>query len=477
MNHTKIICTIGPASESRATMRELMESGMGIARLNFSHGTHKHHKLIIDNVRAVSKKINRPCAILQDLQGPRMRVGTLHKPLEVMRGEEVLLVFESRIEEMLRKKDDTGKIIPLGYDLSKSVHKGDFLLIDDGLVELTVKRVRDGAIYASVKTGGPIGAHKGINVPGREIAKEVITEKDNEDLRFGLKHGVDLVALSFVSSADDMRNLKKLIKKHTPQNTIPPLVVAKIEREIAVRNIDEIIAESDAVMVARGDLGLEIDVAEVPLVQKQIISKCLAEYTQVIVATQMLESMVRKPRPTRAEATDVAAAVVDHTDALMLSAETAFGKYPVAACKTMAKIAGRIEQSHFDDMQEVPLHENCSQEEALAHAVWSLSREVKAKVVIVTTMSGHTARMIARFRPQVPIVVTCANETIERQLLLTWGVIPFVLPQFDSIDDLIEAAVEKVKTADLAKNGDSIVLVSGQPTGKGGANLVKVHKI
>jgi len=476
-NNTKIVCTIGPASESRGVLKDLIKSGMRVARLNFSHGSYKHHKLLIDNIRQVSRELNIPCAILQDLQGPKIRVGDLAKPVELSKEDKVMLVMQHKIEELLREQDELGKIIPLQYNLANQVGKGDTLLIDDGLVGLQVTKNDGETIWAKVKSGGPVGSHKGINVPGKEIKAKVITKKDKEDLKFGLSQGVDIIALSFVESGKNIKQLKKLINKYLPKSEkIPPLVVAKIEREIAVRNLDNILPEVDALMVARGDLGLEIPASEVPIAQKEIISKCLKNYKTVIVATQMLDSMIRNPRPTRAEATDVSTAVVDHADALMLSGESAFGKYPVLACKTMAEIIKNTEKSPYDNI-EVPLKKGAGEEEALAHAAWSLSIEVGARAIVVTTISGKTARIISRFRPELPIVAVCESERVQRQMAFSWGVFPFVLREFSSVDQLIEESVKQVKRAGLAFKGDKLVLVSGQPVGKGGANLIKIHQV
>ncbi len=475
--NTKIICTIGPSSESRDVMRSLIRSGMRVARLNFSHGSYEHHRILVENMRDVSEDLGIPCAIMQDLQGQKLRVGALAKPLELIRGEEVVMVREEDIDEALRKYDAVGKLIPLQCDLSESVKQGDTILIDDGLVELKVRRASVGVIRAEVKVGGPVGSHKGINVPGRDIGGEVITKKDRKDAAFGAALGVDIVALSFVSKGEDVSRLREIIKQERSYKSVSPYIIAKIERGIALNRIDEIIDASEGVMVARGDLGLEVEAERVPLIQKEIIGKCMERGKPVIVATQMLDSMMRNPRPTRAEASDVAGAVVDHADALMLSGETAFGKYPVPACETMAKIIHEVEQSRYDDMALPSLGEPSDDEEALARAAFTLSMEVSARLILVTTISGHTARSISRFRPPMPIVVTCDSAEVQRQLILSWGVIPFLLPKFRSIDSLITAAVLKAKESGIAKSGDHIVLVSGQPVGRRGANLIKVHRI
>jgi len=466
---------MGPSSQSRKIIKDLLLAGMRGARLNFSHGNYKHHQLLIDNIRQASKNLNIPCAIMQDLQGSKMRTGILWKPIEVAKGEEILLIKTGDEDKLLKKEDF--KIIPIQYNLAGKVQKGDTILIDDGLIELAVSQVFCDYVKARVKNSGVVSSNKGVNVPGREMRAPVITAKDKEDLQFGLKASVDAVALSFVESAEDIVYLKRLINQHKPKNQIRPLVIAKIERHTGLKNIDEIINDADGIMVARGDLGLEIPAADVPVVQKEIINKCLVLYKPVIVATQMLDSMIRNPRPTRAEVSDVAGAVIDHADGLMLSGETAFGKYPVESCRTMADVISKIEKSPYDNIKEVPLEERASDEEALAHAAWSLALEIKARAILATTISGKTARMIARFRPEAPIIVTCQNEPIQRQLLLSWGIVPFILPKLRSVDKLIKAAVGKAKKSRLVHRGDKIVIISGQPAGQTGTNLVKVHTV
>lgn len=473
LNNTKIICTMGPSSQSRKIIKDLLKAGMRGARLNFSHGNYKHHQLLIDNIRQASKDLNMPCAIMQDLQGSKMRTGILREPVEVSKGEEILLIYPPACAP----PKDNFKIIPIQYNLSSKVQKGDTILIDDGLIELAASQVFRDYVKAQVKNSGVISSNKGVNVPGREMRAPVITAKDKEDLQFGLKANVDAVALSFVENAEDIAYLKRLINQRKRQNQTKPLIIAKIERRAGLKNIDEIIREADGIMVARGDLGLEIPAADVPVVQKEIINKCLVLYKPVIVATQMLDSMIRNPRPTRAEVSDVAGAVIDHADGLMLSGETAFGKYPVESCRTMADVISKIEKSPYDNIKEVPLEERASDEEALAHAAWSLALEIKARAILATTISGKTARMIARFRPEAPIIVTCQNESIQRQLLLSWGIVPFILPKLRSVDKLIKAAVGKAKKSRLIHKGDKVVIISGQPAGQKGTNLVKVHNV
>lgn len=478
MLHTKIVCTIGPASESRGVIKQLIKSGMRVARLNFSHGKYSHHQLLIDNIRKSAYEFNQTVAIMQDLQGPRIRIGEMRgRPIELTPSEYVILCLEKTRDQILRQKEEIGKIIPIQYNIFDLVSKGDTILIDDGQIELKVKNTAKDFIEARVVIPGAVGSYKGINVPGIKIPAEVITEKDKQDLDFGLKAGVDFVALSFVSSQDDIITLKKLIKKGLNKKDIKPMVIAKIERAEAIDNLDGIIQEADGIMVARGDLGLELPAEKVPLVQKQIVEKCLKRAKPVIVATQMLDSMIRKPRPTRAEVSDVSSAVIEHSDALMLSGETAYGRFPVKACKMMSKIIKEIEGSPYDDLPQIELQANQDTDEALAHAAWSLSLEVKAKAIVANSISGNTARMISRFRPEVPIVVTAEDAKIERQLILSWGIVPLIIPECNTVDELINKAVKQVKQEKIVKAGNKIIIVSGQPVGRGGTNLVKVHTV
>ncbi len=474
MKRTKIVCTIGPASESKATLVKMMRAGMDVARLNFSHGSYDSHKLIIANIRAAAKQVGKTIAIMQDLQGPRIRVGEVHRDgIELLRGEAVVFIPQSFINYRLLI---TGKekIIPLGYEqLYKFTKPGKHVLINDGLIDIEVQKVKDKFIYGKVVKSGMIFSHKGINLPGVTIEADVITPKDKEDLQFGLSQQVDWVALSFVKDANNVKALRKLI------GTKPVQIISKIERKEGLTNFDEILEISDGIMVARGDLGIEIKPADVPLAQKEIIQKCLYAGKPVIVATQMLESMVLNPRPTRAEVSDVANAVIDHTDAVMLSGESAFGKYPVESVTMMADIVHKTEQSRYDD---VPLHylklKHASIEDAISVVADDLAGQQLVKAIVVHSVSGHAARMISRHRQEKPVIVLTNRASTKQQLALSWGVQTLLIPTCRTLDQLIQTTSKVLLKAKLIKTGEYIVLVTGQPVGKiGGSNLVKLHRV
>lgn len=456
MKRSKIICTLGPASQDKEILDQMIKAGMDVVRLNFSHGTPNWHKEIIHKLRRLSPRVS----IMQDLQGPRLRVGKLPREgLEVHRGQEVTLGQRGNI--------------PLAFNLVPYVHKGTRILIHDGLVEIKVIKIKKNLITSRVIRGNVIFSGKGINIPGIKLRSTVITKKDQADLKFGLKHGVDFVALSFVKDSRDIRQLKRLIGRR------PVKIIAKIERKEALENFNEILEAADGIMVARGDLGVEISPAQVPLAQKEIIEKCLRLAKPVIVATQMLDSMIRSPRPTRAEVSDVANAVIDHTDALMLSGETAFGQYPLEAVKMMAHIIRTTEKSHFDDMSAHYFSfKRYTIRDSLSQSVFELVRENKAKAVIVNSLSGETARLIARHRPETKIITLTNDWQVIRQLQLSWGVVPLYLRFYRDLDNLIKNSLREVKRKKLVKTGDKVVIVAGQPTGKRSKmNLIKVQII
>lgn len=472
--HTKIVCTIGPASQRTPVLTKMVRAGMDVARLNFSHGDYASHAALIKQLRSTSQKLGQPLAIMQDLQGPRIRVGEVHKDgIELFRNESVVLIPQSFINYRLLI---TGKekIIPLGYEeLYKYTKPGKHILINDGLIDIEVKKVKDRMIHGTVVKPGLIFSHKGINLPGMTIEAAVITKKDREDLAFGLKQGIDFVALSFVKDASNVRALRKLIGNK------PVKIISKIERKEALDNFAEILETSDGIMVARGDLGIEIRPADVPLAQKEIIQKCLVAGKPVIVATQMLESMVTNPRPTRAEVSDVANAVIDHTDAVMLSGESAYGKYPVEAVAMMADIVRKTEQSRYDD---VPLHylrmHKPAVQDAISVVANDLAEQPHVKAVVVHSLTGQAARLIARHRPSKPVIALTASVQTQRQLALSWGIEALVLPRCRTLDQLIAKSSAALVRAGLVNRGDQIVLVTGQPVAKtGGSNLVKLHTI
>jgi pyruvate kinase len=478
LKRTKLVCTIGPASQDPATFEQLVAAGLNVARLNFSHGKHETHAEVIKMIRATSEKLGEPIAILQDLQGPKVRCGDLPEEgvmLEV--GQTV--VFTTEAAPKLPK-------IGLTHDgMHKDVKVGDRLLIDDGLLEVVVQSVDGRDIGCEVVNGGKLTSHKGINLPTATLSIPAITEKDKEDLMFGVEQRVDFVALSFVREAREIKELRELIRAREAElgagwQDMPPIrIIAKIEKHEAIRNIDEIIAEVDAIMIARGDLGIETPPEHVPVVQKMIISKCLSAAKPVIVATQMMDSMIRNPRPTRAEVSDVANAVMDHVDAIMLSGESATGKYPLETVQMMTKIAADTERSLWDDLQSDAAHKHdFDTAEAVTEAAVVLARDVGAKAILVASSTGNAGRLTSRYRPELPIFVGVHHPRVMRQMTLSWGVRPFVLPDVESNDALIDAGVQTVTTSGLVKPGDRIVIVTGATIGKtGGTSRAEVRTI
>ncbi|MEW6407594.1 MAG: pyruvate kinase, partial [Patescibacteria group bacterium] len=426
-----------------------------------------------------------------DLQGPRIRVGVVSKEgISLTQGKEVILYPEkilnlkSKISNLhLKSKISKSQVkISITYaNLHKEVKPGDKILLDEGLIQLKVIKVKAKEIYCRVLIGGKIISHKSINIPKSGLKIPAITEKDKQDLEFAIKNDVDWVAMSFVKTTSDILHLKKLIKNLEKKYKIkkPTLMIAKIEKKEAVDNLDKILKVVDGIMVARGDLGIEMPIEEVPVIQKMIIEKCLAAAKPVITATQMLLSMISNPKPTRAEVSDVANAVIDHTDCVMLSQESAVGKYPVETVKTMSHIISDTEKSPFDDLKISNLLKNgLSIDEATAQSTAQLAAEVKASAILVATISGYTARIVSRFRPELPIIVTADSEKVRRQLALSWGVIPYVMPRCKSIDELINRAVAKAKNKKIIKPGDKIIILGGHPVGKSGnVNLVKIHEV
>ena len=475
MKRTKIICTIGPSSEDPKILTKMIQNGMNVARLNFSHGSYENHLLLMKNIREISKKIDKPIAILQDLQGPKIRVGQLSKPISIRKGQVVTL----------------GKDFDMDFDISRSVKKGERILIEDGLMELKITKVapsktgskQHGKITCKVINGGVVKSHKGINLPDSTITFPIITSKDLADLKFGLANDVDYIALSFVRSDKDILNLKKLIEKHLPKGMLAPKIIAKIERKEGVANFDKILTATDAVMVARGDLGVEIADSQVPLIQKDLIAKCNSHGKPVIVATQMLDSMIRNPRPTRAEVSDVANSVIDHADAVMLSGESASGAYPLEAVIEMRRIIEATESSPYDDMPAHPFTNEDGLEDykasLIAGAVLRLAIGVNAGAIIGTTESGYTARFVSRERPQAPILILTDREKVYRQMALLWGVRPLYvksLSALKNVEGLLKHFVAEAKRMKLIHKGQKVVLVAGNPLGER-MNLVQAINV
>ncbi len=472
--NTKIICTIGPASESVEQLQKLIIAGMDVARLNFSHGTYEEHKKVIDNIREASKRTGEHIGILQDLSGPKIRTGAL-KDKSVILQEGATLTFTTKeIAGNAERVSTTYKSLPM------DVEPNDIILLDDGKMSVKVVSKTETDVQCTVLNGGILSEHKGMNLPGSRISAPSVTEKDIEDLKFGLANDVDYVALSFVRTPDDIRQLRDIIINEAQRGRRFP-IIAKIEKAEAVGNIDKIIEESDGIMVARGDLGVEMPTEEVPIIQKKIVRECNELGVPVIVATQMLESMIENPRPTRAEANDVANAVLDGADAVMLSAETSVGKHPVESVAVMDKIIRRAEVGHKDhlDIAQRPGSQEDNVFDAIARAACLLSKQVRAKAIISVTHSGVTALRISKYRPQAKIIAVTGREKILRRLNIVWGVRGIIVPDFmDQTDIALKKIMEELKKGGDIEAGDYVVFTAGIPLmSKGSTNSVKVERV
>ena len=471
MRKTKIVCTIGPASESLENTKKLIQAGMNVARLNFSHGDFEEHGNRIKNIRQACRELGKTVAILLDTKGPEIRLGNLaEEPIELAAGEHVTLTTENILGDRHR--------IPVTYqNLPHDVKVGDTILLDDGLIGLKVVEIQGTEIKCEIQNSGPIKSKKGVNVPGVAISLPGITEKDANDILFGIEQGIDFIAASFVRRASDVLEIRELLEKHNASHI---QIIAKIENRQGVDNLDEILEVADGLMVARGDLGVEIPVEEVPLVQKMMIEKCNRAGKPVITATQMLDSMQRNPRPTRAEASDVANAIFDGTDAIMLSGETAAGKYPVESVQTMARIAERAEAAL--EYREIFLRQASAQQttvtEAISQAVANSALDLDADAIITSTESGYTARMVSKYRPKAPIVAVTPSEHVMRSLQLVWGVIPVLGRSAKTTDEMFDIAVNGAVESGLVKLGDTVVITAGVPVGRSGStNLIKIHTV
>jgi len=469
MHRTKIVCTIGPATDSAERMRALMHAGMNVARINFSHGDYDAHRESIATLREVAEQERCLVAIIADLQGPKLRVGDIEEePMALQKGSLVTLSPAPRSSS----EDE----IPVPHPaLLRDLSAGQKVLLDDGELVLTIERRGDGGtLKARVLVGGPLTSHKGINVPGAQLSFSSLTDKDKEDARFALAQGVDFFALSFVRRAADVRELRHFLESNGAD---APFIIAKIEKPEALSDFDQILAQSDGVMVARGDLGVETPAEEVPFHQKELIKSCNKAGKPVITATQMLQRMMEHPRPTRAEASDVANAILDGTDAVMLSGETAVGHYPIRAAEMMATICANAE-AHLPQSRLVTEGTECYDvtTEAISSSAVEIAREVDARAIVTATMSGSTARMVARHRPAVPIVAVTPNERILYRMALVWGVIPVEVPEFTNTDEMVEMMVKAARDEGLVGWGDRIVLTAGIPFGQGNkTNMLKVH--
>jgi pyruvate kinase len=471
MRKTKIVCTIGPASESPEMLRSLIEAGMDVARLNFSHGSHEEHAERIRRIREAAAAVGKHVAIMLDIKGPKIRTGKIQGgQVELVDGAQITLTIDP-------VEYGTAERVEISYKgLVEDVYPGAPIRIDDGLIGLVVERVEGHDIICRVTNGGILKDRKGINVPGVTLRIPGVTEKDVRDILFGIEQGVDLIAASFVRKAADVLEVRRLLEEHNYQADI----ISKIETQEGLDRLEEILEVSDGIMVARGDLGVEIPTEEVPLAQKRMIRLCNQAGKPVITATQMLDSMQRNPRPTRAEASDVANAIFDGTDAIMLSGETAAGRYPLEAVRTMAQIAERAERALSG--REVSNRHSTGVEktvtDVIGHAVETMAADLGVRAVITATTSGHTARMISKHRPDTLIVAATPSEKVARRLAVTYGVHPVVVAQAHSTDEVLETAVDGALQAGYVHPGDMVIIIAGVPVGQQGTtNLLKVHTI
>ena len=470
MRKTKIICTLGPASDTPEMMEALIKSGMNMARFNFSHGSHQEHKGRLDTLKAAREKLDIPVGALLDTKGPEIRLKTFAEGKEVLEAGQT---FTLTTREVVGSKEICG----ISYrNLPQDVKVGTTIMLDDGLIRMTTLEVTETDIVCRVENGGPIKDRKGVNVPGVHLSMPYMSKQDREDILFGIQEGFDYVAASFCRSAQDVLEIRRLLDEHQSNMRI----IAKLENQEGVDNVDEILAVADGIMIARGDMGVEIDFTEIPVIQKDLISRALSVGKHVITATQMLDSMSANPRPTRAEITDVANAVYDGTSAVMLSGETAAGKYPVETLQTMAAIAERTEQdiNYFGRMKEMTASIRLGIGGATAHAACTTAVDTNATAIITVTTSGATPRLISRFRPDTPIIACVMNEDVRRQLALTWGVTPLIMDYVGSTDEMIEGSVKAAQEAGLIQDGDLVVVTAGVPAGIAGTtNMMKVHLV
>ena len=466
--HSKIVCTIGPATRSPRMIRKLIQAGMDVARLNFSHGTHEEHAQSITMLRDAAMELKKPIAILADLQGPKIRTGALAGG-----GTVLLRAGQKFVITTAKVLGDSTRVNTTFQPMPREVKRGDRILLSDGLIELRVESSSHTEVICQVANGGLLGEHKGINLPGVKLRVPALTEKDRADLRFALSKGADYVAVSFVRRPEDVALAKSLARRGG--NSTP--IIAKLEKPEAIENLDEILPVSDGVMVARGDLGVEMSPECVPVVQKNIIARAREHRRPVITATQMLESMTENPRPTRAEASDVANAIFDGTDAVMLSAETATGKYPVEAVGMMARIIEEAEAS-IHEFPRPAGTERLKVAETIAESVCHASKELHMKLIAVFTHSGFTARLISRYRPLVPIIAFSPEAATRRRMALLWGVTPRTIVDVKKIDALPALAEKRLLEERLVRKGDVIALVAGTPMGvRGTTNIMKFHVI
>lgn len=467
MRRTKIVCTIGPASESPDKIQKLLQAGMNVARLNFSHGTHEEHGKRILALKEEANRSGNHLGILLDTKGPEIRTGMVPESgVELKNG--ATLILDTDIQSL-----GSSERVGITYtELWQEVIPGTHILLDDGLIDLEVQSMQTGKIRTLIRNGGILKSQKGVNVPGIPIQLPAVTEKDISDILFGISQGIDFIAASFTRKASDILAVRRIVEEAKANVQI----IAKIESREGLDNLDSILEVADGLMVARGDLGVEIPVEEVPVSQKEMIRKCHLLGKPVIVATQMLDSMIRQPRPTRAEASDVANAILDGTDAIMLSGETAAGQFPVEAVQMMDKIARRTESVYFDG--QTPRHPHLSVAEAISHASYTIARDLEASAILTPTHSGLTARMISKYRPKSLIIAATPFAPVARQLTLQWGVYPLLISESSGTDQLLSIAVNEALNHSLIQTGDVVVITAGVPVGKvGTTNMIKVQII
>lgn len=468
MRKTKIVCTIGPAADSLEMMKKLLEAGMNVARLNFSHGTHEEHDARIEKLRQAAKETQKVLAFMLDTKGPEIRTGHIE-------GDRVLLKEKSRVRLTTEEiKGDETRFSVNNSQLPQAVAPGNMIMIADGMLQLKVLAATDTEIECEVIIGGELGNQKNVNVPGVKLDLPALTEKDIKDIHFGIEHDVDFIAASFVRRASDVLAIRRILESKNADIHI----ISKIENEEGVNNLDEIIKVSEGIMVARGDMGVVIPAQEVPLIQKEMISKCNRLGKPIVTATQMLDSMIRNPRPTRAEASDVANAIFDGTDAVMLSGETAAGKYPLEAVMMMSRIAERTEKAldYNDLLKKRTAEMPRTTTDAISHATCAIAHDLGAAAIITSTRSGFTARMVSKYRPKAPIISVSPDEKVVRKLCLVWGAQPLGIAEIHNTDEMVKRAVETSLNEGLIKCGDLLVITAGVPVGvPGTTNLIKVH--
>ena len=470
MRKTKIICTLGPSTDKEGVLRKLIENGMNVARFNFSHGSHEEHKARLDQLCALREELGQPVAALLDTKGPEIRLREFKNGMEVLEAGQTFTLTTRDVE-------GSKEICSITYkDLPGDVAAGGTIMLDDGLIQLSVLEVTATDIVCRVVNGGKVKNKKGVNVPGVHLSMPYMSQRDREDILFGIENGFDFIAASFVRTAQDVYEIRNLLNEHNSRIRI----IAKIENQEGVDNIDSILAAADAVMVARGDLGVEIDFTEIPSIQKTIIDRSFAFGKPIVTATQMLDSMIENPRPTRAEITDVANAIYDGTSAIMLSGETAAGKYPAEAVRTMAAIAERTESDSHDlaRMRRVNAGVKLSISDATAHAACTTAMDVNASAIVTVSESGGTARLLSKYRPQPPIIACVMDTQIQRQLSLSWGITPLLMPMAHSTDELIEMSTATAEAHGYLHSGDLAVVTAGVPVGiSGTTNMIKIHMV